>query len=138
MITGCQSMEQEKEQKEIRPMWFGVDDAGHWFGPQGMDRWEQDYWYEAIRSLGCNFVMTHFALFAPGDAEDEAAYFARRLQKMDAKMRAHGLNYNLNLEDPNFAAYREVDPGKNEFETPDGMHRWDLRMEWIETFVRNC
>ncbi|MEN6356294.1 MAG: hypothetical protein ABFD83_04330 [Armatimonadota bacterium] len=83
----------------------------------------------ALADLGVNFMVYH--LFpTSGDGN-----MARRVQAIDESMRECGLKYMLNNEIPNFVKSAEIAPGVNEFTHPDGTHRWDLRMSWLDPIL---
>ncbi len=47
-------------------------------------------------------------------------------------MRDHHLEYSLNVEYANWVPRIEITPGVDEFEHPGGIHRWDLRLDWLD------
>jgi hypothetical protein len=55
-----------------------------------------------------------------------------RIGIIDKYMRKHNIAYTLNVKAPNFALSTEITPGINEYDQPGGLHRWDLRMEWLD------
>jgi len=60
---------------------------------------------------------------------------AERIVQIDRHMRQHGMTYTFNVEAPNFREAAEITPGVNEFDHPGGLHRWDLRMEWLKPIL---
>lgn len=108
----------------------GVDGAGNGLGKFGhADFWNRDPFYKALADLGVKQFGVHFYLY-----EDSTRTLAQ-IKEIDAAMRRHGLTYQLNLEQANFVSRVEVTPGVNEFSHPDGTHRWDLRMEWLNPIL---
>ncbi len=96
----------------------------------GRPAWECPAWFAALDELGARLVSLHFRPVS--EAGDRNATLTRqRLEALDAAMREHGLRYTLNVELSNWLSRLEITPGVNEFEHPGGVHRWDLRMEWL-------
>jgi hypothetical protein len=114
---------------------LGVDMAGSYH----IYHAKQEYWalpayHQAVEELGTQFVNVHvYAETAHG--ADSARMMAEKIARIDAGMRSAGLKYVLNVEDSNYNNLIEITPGVNEFEQPDGCHRWDLRMEWLEPLL---
>lgn len=114
-----------------KPILLGVDTAGsEWINKCGNAFGEHpEQVKKALNDLGVNFVVYH--LFpTPGDEN-----MASCVKSIDDTMRSCGLKYMLNNEAPNFVKSAEVDPGVNEFSHPDGTHRWDLRMSWLDQIL---
>jgi hypothetical protein len=59
----------------------------------------------------------------------------QRILRVDERMRALGLKCILNNEQCNWQRRMELEPGKDEFAHPGGVHRWDLRMEWLRDIL---
>jgi len=58
-----------------------------------------------------------------------------RIALIDRYMRQHNISYTLNVEAPNFGVSAEITPGINDYDQPGGLHRWDLRMEWLRPVI---
>jgi hypothetical protein len=126
---GCATMK-----KEYHPVRFGADNAGGYHLVRGMDCWKNEKFYQALDELG----MDHFVLhLIPRQGENTGLYegTARMILDIDAAMRAHGKTYAFNVENPNFSTRLELTPGENAFSQPDGTHRWDVPLEWLEPLV---
>ncbi|HSW44984.1 MAG TPA: hypothetical protein VLM89_05390 [Phycisphaerae bacterium] len=113
------------------PVRLGVDDGGsyhHFIAKR--EPWEFPAYFKALEDLGARFLSVHF--WPVTDAgENNSAMTRRRLEAMDRVMRDRGVEYTLNVELSNFVPRIEITPGVNEFEHEGGLHRWDLRMEWL-------
>lgn len=142
VLCGSPAESLEPPSSETNPIVLGVDTAGSYLlgrfpnqtNAEDIAFWSHEPFYRAIEDLGAGYVMVHLfpdVVFG----EENAARMAQKLIDIDAGMLAHGLLYSLNTEISNFENTAEVTPGANEFETPDGMHRWDIRMEWIEPLL---
>lgn len=116
------------------PIALGVDDAGSYLTSVGIDYWTHPPYFEALRELGVGMLSIHSHPPSP-DGTDLSPKFAARLASIDRAMREHGLAYLLNVELPNFKTSLEITPGVNEFAHPGGLHRWDLRMEWLDPLL---
>ncbi len=92
--------------------------------------WTHPPFYQALDELGAQLVCLHLPCVTD-KGEHNSEETAKRIQEIDAAMRAHGLNYLLDVEGSNFISSIEITPGVNEFDHPDGTHHWDLRMEWL-------
>lgn len=117
------------------PVRLGVDDGGsyHW-GVTKMNPYECPAYFKALDDLGARFVSVHFVPVTNA-GEDNPQQTCQRLEALDQAMRDHGLQYTLNVELSNFIPRFEITPGVNEFDKPGGMHRWDLRMEWLSAVL---
>lgn len=114
---------------------LGVDDGGsyHWFN-LNKPAWEYPAYFKALDDLGVKFVSVHFwPVTDQGNANSEMT--RRRLEALDDAMRQHGIRYTINVELSNWLPTLEVTPGVNEFEHPGGVHRWDMRMEWLNAVL---
>jgi hypothetical protein len=60
---------------------------------------------------------------------------AKKIAQIDQTLRQRAITYTLNVEAPNFSPSAEITPGVNEFDQPGGLHRWDLRMEWLKPIL---
>ncbi len=113
------------------PCLLGVDDGGAYHHAVAKRQpWEFEAWFRALDDLGARFVSVHF--WPVSDAgERNSEETRRRLEAMDAAMRRHRVAYTLNVELSNWLPRLEITPGVNEFEHPDGSHRWDLRPDCL-------
>jgi hypothetical protein len=93
--------------------------------------WQHEPFYRALADLGVRHVDMQFWPVTHA-GEQNSAQTAARVLEIDQAMKAHGLRYTLNVEHPNFVPRMEIDPGVDEFAHPGGLHRWDLRMAWLE------
>ncbi len=118
-------------QPSQRQILLGVDNAGSkWLMETDNPFGEHpDQVKKALANLGVNFMIYH--LF-PTQGEENMIH---RVADIDRAMRSLGLKYMLDNETPNFAKSAEIDPGINEFEHPDGTHRWDFRVSWLEPIL---
>ncbi|MCC7493844.1 MAG: hypothetical protein IT204_15925 [Fimbriimonadaceae bacterium] len=117
------------------PVTLGVNCAGSaLLTRQQIHYWDHEPFYAALAALGVQQVDLQIWPVTNAGA-DNSRLTAASLARIDAALRAHGLRYTLNLEVPNFAASMEVDPGVNEFARPGGLHRWDLRMDWLQALL---
>lgn len=121
---------------ENHPVILGVDMAGSYHFGQEFPRveliayWSHEPYFQAIEDLGAQYIVVHlFPVVGMAAGGSEAT--AQKILDIDAGMRSHGLWYSLNNEHANFTITAEIDPGRNEFEQPGGLHRWDLRMDWL-------
>ena len=111
------------------PVLLGVD-ASYLAQAPDFELWNDPSYAALLDSLGLDFMVYHlFPVVGAGAQGSELT--ARRIERIDERMRAHGLRYMLNNEDSNWVARAEVDPGVNEYAHPDGTHRWDVRMQWL-------
>jgi len=117
------------------PVLLGVDDGGAYHHTVVKRQpFEFPAYFRALGDLGVRFVSVHF--WPVTDAgKDSPARTGLRLEALDQAMRDRGLKYSLNVELSNFVPRYEITPGVDEFEHPDGMHRWDFRMEWLEAIL---
>lgn len=117
------------------PVRLGVDNAGTYHAAVAhKDCWQYPAFFKALDDLGARFVSLHFwPVMNAG--EDNSKLTRQRVEAIDEAMRKQGLQYTLNVEYPNFVSRMEITPGVNEFEHPGGIHRWDLRMEWLSTVL---
>ena len=112
------------------PVLPGIDNAGGFLPQSGVEDWNHEPFFQALDELGAKLVVYHF--FPVSHAGEKNSELTRkRIEAIDKGMRAHSLQYMLNVEMPNFASRLEITPGVNEFEHPSGIHRWDLRMDWL-------
>jgi len=91
-------------------------------------------WPNIFKELGFTHVDIQIQPITNGGNQN-SELMARHLAQIDEKMRQHGMTYTLNIEAPNFREVAEVTPGVNEFDHPGGLHRWDLRMEWLRPLL---
>lgn len=110
---------------------IGVDDCASYFTRSKEPFWEHEAFFQAIRELGATDLVTHVLPQQFPDAEA----LGRMLVEMDTAMRSHGLTYAINNESPNWNESVELTPGRNEYDHPGGIHRWDLRMEWLNPLM---
>jgi hypothetical protein len=90
--------------------------------------------FEISRDLGLNHLDIHLrAITRAGD--QNSLLMAQRITQIDETLRQHGMTYTLNVEAPNFSPSAEITPGVNEFDHPGGLHRWDLRMQWLRAVL---
>lgn len=114
---------------------LGVDDAGsyHW-QTTGRPPWEYPAYFRALEEMGAGFVSVHVWPITDAGAENSARTL-RRLGALDDAMREHELDYAINVELSNWLPRLEVTPGVDEFEHRGGVHRWDVRMEWLAALL---
>jgi hypothetical protein len=115
------------------PVRLGVDDAGSISYHKQIGKrnpWESEAWFRGVKELGVAFVSTHFPPVLNAGTNN-SALTRQRLETIDRAMRDHHLEYSLNVELGNWAPRIEITPGVNELEHPGGVHRWDLRMDWL-------
>ena len=112
-----------------RPILLGVDNAGSdWIYKSDCELASDKQLQKALDELGVNFFVYHLITHK---AESPEA-MARRIGSIDAAMRLLGLKYTLNDEEACWYKSVQLEPGVNEFAHPDGTHRWDLRMDWLD------
>ncbi len=116
------------------PILIGADCRGTFFQKQKRDFWKEDAWYRSLDEFGIRYVDVHLYGIERFKT-DRAAGCAGMILDIDHNMRRHGKVYTLNVELSNFRQSVEITPGVNEFEQPDGSHRWDLRMEWLRPLL---
>jgi len=119
------------------PVLLGVDNAGSISYHEQIAKrhpWESEAWFRGVKDLGAGFVSTHFSPVLSAGTNN-SALTRQRLEAIDQAMRNHHLKYSLNVEYANWARRIEITPGVDEFEHPDGVHRWDLRMEWLSAVL---
>lgn len=123
------------ESRPPHPVLLGVDTAGGYgYGKFGPNLLAHEPFAKALQELGAQMVVYH--LFPVTDQGDDGPRLnAQRIAQIDRSMRARGLKYTLNNEQSNWNKWKYVEPGKNEFAHPDGTHRWDLRMEWLDPLL---
>ena len=115
------------------PVRLGVDNAGSISYHEqiaGQHTWQTEAWFRGLKELGVGFVSTHFTPVLNGGTNN-SALTRERLEEIDRAMREHHLEYSLNVEYANWVPRIEITPGVDEFEHPGGIHRWDLRLEWL-------
>ncbi len=133
-FTGMTEMWAITEDKPPIPVLLGIDNAGGFIPQSGLEDWNHEPFFRALDDLGAKLVVYHF--FPVSHAREKNSDLTRkRLESIDQGMRAHGLQYMLNVEMPNFVSRLEITPGVNEFEHPGGIHRWDLRMDWLNPIL---
>ncbi len=117
------------------PVRLGADDGGCYHRDVlKQQAWESPAYFKALEDLGVHFISMHF--WPVNDAgENNSAMTRRRLEAIDKAMRDHRIEYSLNVELSNWVTRYEITPGVDEFEHPDGTHRWDLRMEWLSAVL---
>ena len=116
------------------PLVIGVDDCGSYFKnfKNGNERfWTNEVFFQALRELGATHLVTHVL----PQLQPDAKALGQMLVEMDEALRAHGITYAIDNESPNYNASVELTPGRNEYEHPGGVHRWDLRMEWLNPLL---
>lgn len=117
---------------ESNPILLGVDNAGSgWIYKSDDQLATNQALAAALEELGVNFVVYHLIAEGASTPED----MAKRITTIDESMRSRGLKYTLNNEAANWFKSLELEPGRNEFSHPDGTHRWDLRMEWLDALL---
>jgi len=108
--------------------------AGSYLARHHIAFWKHEPFFQALEDLGMKVLCIHPApVTDAGDRNSEKT--AQLFDEMDNSLRAHGLEYMFNVELSNFVSLLEVTPGVNEFDHPDGTHRWDLRMEWLRPLL---
>ena len=121
--------------QDNHPLKIGVEMAGsyhlyHW----NLPFWSHEPYYQAMADLGAQFASIHVSpVIDHGD--QNATLTLEMFKAMDVGMRAHGMHFFASNEDANFYTSCYIDPGRNEFETTDGLHRWDMRMEWLDPIL---
>jgi hypothetical protein len=115
------------------PVRLGVDNAGSISYHEqiaGQHTWQSEAWFRVVTELGAAFVSTHFAPVLNAGTNN-STLTRQRLEEIDSAMRQHHLQYSLNVEYANWVPRIEITPGLDEFEHPGGIHRWDLRPDWL-------
>lgn len=122
------------------PPILGVDMAGSFhLGPgtplvERTAYWTHAPYHAALDDLGASHVVVHlFPEVNAGDANSSVTM--AKIAAIESGMRARGRTFELNLEDANYRVSAEIDPGVNEYTRPGGVHRWDLRMEWLDPIL---
>jgi hypothetical protein len=111
---------------------IGVDDCSSYFSRGGRDRfWTHEAFFQALRDLGATDLVTHVL----PQFQTDAKAMGRLLVEMDEALRRHGITYAINNESGNWNESVELTPGRNEYEHPGDIHRWDLRMEWLNPLL---
>jgi hypothetical protein len=119
------------------PVRLGVDNAGSISYHEqvlGQRTWQSEAWFRGVQELGATFVSTHFSPVLNAGTNN-SALTRQKLETIDSAMRDHHLEYSLNVEYANWLPRAEITPGVDEFEHPDGVHRWDLRLEWLSAVL---
>jgi hypothetical protein len=119
------------------PVRLGVDNGGSISYHEeiaGQHTWQSEAWFRGVRELGCGFVSTHFSPVL-NHGTNNSTLTRQKLEEIDQAMRDHHLEYSLNVEYANWVPRAEVTPGVDEFEHPGGVHRWDLRLEWLSAVL---
>ncbi len=114
------------------PVVIGVDDCAGRF--RMVKFWKQEAFFRAMSDLGATDLVTHVL----PQFETDAAALGARLLEMDKAMRIRGITYAINNESPNWNESVELTPGVNEYEHPGDIHRWDLRMEWLNPLLSSA
>lgn len=120
------------------PVRLGVDNAGsisYHEQVAGQHTWQNEAWFQGVKDLGAGFVSMHFSPVLNAGTNN-AALTRQRLEAVDWAMRAHQLDYSLNVEYANWVPRAEITPGVDEFAHPGGIHRWDPRLEWLSVVLR--
>lgn len=116
------------------PLKLGVNIAGSWHMWHTDNLFYQyEAWFRAAAELGVQFVDVNFLIkqgFMPTSLTQTMV--TAQLTDLDGAMRAHNLEYTLNLELANWTEKLELTPGVNLFEHPDGSHRWDIPAAWLD------
>ncbi len=116
-------------------MLLGIDTAGSaWLGKPGAPPCSVPNALDAIHDLGANYVVYHYTPIT-GQGPGTSGVNAEKLQEIDKCMRTNRLRYTLNNEVANWKLDAEINPGNNEFAHPDGTHRWDFRMDWLNALL---
>jgi len=113
------------------PVVIGVDDCASPFTRNKEPFWKHEAFFRAIRELGATDLVTHIL----PQHQPNAKALGQMLVEMDEALRRHGLTYALNNESANWNESVELTPGRNEYDRPGGIHRWDLRMEWLNPLL---
>ncbi|MBC2594001.1 hypothetical protein H5P28_06975 [Ruficoccus amylovorans] len=114
----------------------GVDTAGTYFLRAREFRqagWNFNAFRDAIDELGVDFLVDHH-LAVPSGAGSKAANLARfeaEVRSLSEYINATGLQYIWNVEEANFIARKEYEPGKNFYEPEPGTHYVRLPSELI-------
>ena len=119
------------------PVRLGVDNAGSISYHEQVARqhtWEREAWFRGLRELGVGFVSTHFSPVL-SSGSNNSALTRQKLEAIDRAMRDHQLEYSLNVEYANWVPRAEVTPGVDEFDHGQGVHRWDVRLEWLDAVL---
>ena len=119
------------------PVRLGVDNAGSISYHEQVARqhtWEREAWFRGLRELGVGFVSTHFSPVL-SSGSNNSALTQQKLEAIDRAMRDHQLKYSLNVEYANWVPRAEVTPGVDEFDHGQGVHRWDVRLEWLDAVL---
>ncbi len=116
---------------------LGVDNAGSISYHEAIAKrhtWESEAWFRGLKDLGVGYVSTHF--WPVSDAgTNNSALTRQRLEAIDRAMREHHLEYSLNVEYGNWVPHVEITPGVDELARPGGVHRFDLRMNWLSAVL---
>lgn len=115
------------------PVRLGVDNAGSISYHEqiaGQHTWQSEAWFRGVKELGAAFVSTHFAPVLNAGTNN-SSLTRQKLERIDRAMREHHLEYSVNVEYANWVSRGEITPGVDEFEHPGGVHRWDLRLDWL-------
>ncbi len=114
------------------PVVIGVDDCGGFFRNRKKEPfWKHEAFFKGLRELGATDLVTHVL----PQLQPDAKALGQMLVEMDEALRAHGITYAIDNESPNYNASVALTPGRNEYEHPGGVHRWDLRMEWLNPLL---
>jgi len=119
------------------PVRLGVDNAGSISYHEQIAKqhtWQLEAWFRGVKELGAGFVSTHFSPVLNAGTNN-SALTRQRLEAVDRAMRDHELEYSLNVEFANWVPRIEITPGVDEFEHLGGIHRWDLRMNWLSAVL---
>jgi hypothetical protein len=111
------------------PVVLGACNSGNYFKREPF--WTHEAYFQGLRELGVTDLVVHVQ---PHYYRNDKA-LGQMLVEMDAVLRRHGITYALNNESSNYNQSVELTPGRNEYEQPGGIHRWDLRMEWLNPLL---
>ena len=119
------------------PVLLGINMAGDWHAMKtGKDFYEYESWYRAMKDMGAQFVDYNYMwsdyIKPIKDNEQQAE---ERLKRFDRLMSEHGMKYVMNNELSNWKPKLEFTPGVNIFDHPDGTHRWDFSMKWMDLIL---
>jgi hypothetical protein len=113
------------------PVRLGVDDAS--LARAGTPA-QASRLFETLGQLGLKHIDIHLSPITNAGSQNSAR-MGERISQIDVLARQHGLTYTFNVEASNTRASAEITPGVNEYDHPGGLHRWDLRMEWLKPIL---
>lgn len=122
------------------PVRLGVNIAGSWhmFHTDKLF-YQYESWFNAVGDLGIQFLDVNFLIKQanfPTTITRAQAY--DQLLAIDSAVRAHNLQYTLSVELAQWKKSLELTPGVNEFDHPDGTHRWDLPMDFLTPLIASA